>query len=158
MNGSDEASPRPGGPGRDFPILARDLIFAFFSQGGPRVRILLPPAESQSLAGLCRRGPRTPAFCAGVPGAFPARSAETRGARRHRANPQKYLSQAIFQYRISGDAVVTSCRAKASRLSPSQIGLPLGSGMLVDLARSGGSSEAEHGPLIVPTERQTGVL
>jgi hypothetical protein len=46
MNGSDEASPRRGGPGRDFPILARDLIFAFFSQTGPRVRIRLPPAWS----------------------------------------------------------------------------------------------------------------
>ena len=31
----------------------------------------LPPAESQSLAGLCRRGSRTPAFRVGVPGAFP---------------------------------------------------------------------------------------
>jgi hypothetical protein len=46
-NGSDEASLRLGGPGRDFPILARDLIFGFFSQGGPRVRIHLPPARSQ---------------------------------------------------------------------------------------------------------------
>src|SRR4051794_9157871 len=48
MNGSAEASPRRGGPGRDFPILARDLIFAFFSQGGPRVRIRFPPPESQA--------------------------------------------------------------------------------------------------------------
>src|SRR6266851_8923826 len=90
--------------------------------------------------------------------AFPAQSAETRGGPPTCANPRKYLSQAIFQYRISGDAVATSCRAKASRVPPNEIGLPLGSGMLVDLARSGGSSEAEHGPLIVPTERQTGVL
>jgi len=73
------------------------------------------------------------------------------GARRHRAKPRKYLSQAIFQYRISGDAIVKSCRAKASRLSPNEIGLPMGSGMLVDLASSGGSSKAERGPLIVPT-------
>jgi hypothetical protein len=34
MNGSDEASPRRRQPGRDFPILARDLIFAYFPQGG----------------------------------------------------------------------------------------------------------------------------
>src|SRR5271169_4313809 len=47
--------------------------------------------------------------------------------------------------------------AKASRLSPNEIGLPRGSGMLMDLASSGGSSEAEHGPLIVPGKRQTGV-
>jgi hypothetical protein len=40
-------------------------------------------------------------------------------------------------------------------VSPKEIGLALGSGMLADLASSGGSSEAEHGPLIVPTERQT---
>jgi hypothetical protein len=66
--------------------------------------------------------------------AFPARSAETRGGPPTCGNPRKYLSQAIFQYRISGDAIATSCWAKASRLPPNEIGLPLGSGMLVDLA------------------------
>jgi hypothetical protein len=40
-------------------------------RGGPRVRILLPPAESQSLAGVYLRGSRTPAFRAGVPGCVP---------------------------------------------------------------------------------------
>src|SRR5207253_8600993 len=35
MNGSDGASPRRDGPGRDFPTLARDLIFAFFSKPEP---------------------------------------------------------------------------------------------------------------------------
>ena len=34
MNGSDEARHAAVGAGRDFPILARDLIFAFFPQGG----------------------------------------------------------------------------------------------------------------------------
>jgi hypothetical protein len=34
MNGSGEAWPRRRRPGRDFPILARDLIFAYFPQGG----------------------------------------------------------------------------------------------------------------------------
>jgi hypothetical protein len=68
---------------------------------------------------------------------FPAQSAETRGGPPTCANPRKYLSLAIFRYRISGDAVATSCRAKASRLSPNEIGLPLGSRMLADLASAG---------------------
>jgi hypothetical protein len=92
------------------------------SDGGPRVRIHLPPAESQSLAGLCRRGPRTPAFSAGVPGCVPGAVGRDPRGPPTCANPRKYLSQAIFQYRISGDAIATSCRAKASRLSPTRSG------------------------------------
>jgi hypothetical protein len=37
---------RADGPGRDFPILAQNLLFAFVPKGGPRVRIRLPPAAS----------------------------------------------------------------------------------------------------------------
>ena len=68
------------------------------------------------------------------PAAFPVRSTESRGARPHRTNPQQYLCRAIFQYRISGDAVATSYRVKVARPVPNQVGLPPGSEMPVDLA------------------------
>jgi hypothetical protein len=51
-------------------------------------------------------------------------------------NRRVYLCRAIFQYRISRDAVATSCWVKVARRVPSEVGLPLGLGMLVDLARS----------------------
>jgi hypothetical protein len=68
------------------------------------------------------------------PAAFPVRSTESRRARQHRTNPQQYLCRAIFQYRISGDAVATSYRVKVARPVPNQVGLPPGSEMPVDLA------------------------
>jgi hypothetical protein len=87
-------------------------------RGGPRVRILLPPAESQSLAGLYLRGSRTAGFRAGFLAAFSARSAESRRARQYRTNPGQYLCRAIFQYPVSGDAVATSRWVKVARLVP----------------------------------------
>ena len=62
------------------------------------------------------------------PAAFPVRSTESRGARPHRTNPQQYLCRAIFQYRISGDAVTTSRCVRGARLVPNEVGLSLGLG------------------------------
>src|ERR1700730_15033133 len=91
--------------------------------GGPRVRIHLPPAESQSLAGLYLRGSRTPGFRAGFLAAFSARSAESRRARQYRTNLRQYLCRAIFQYRISGDAQSRQVVGLKSQASPNEVGL-----------------------------------
>src|SRR5205085_7218653 len=57
----ERVGPRPRhaaiGAGCDFPILVRDLIFAFFPQGGPRFRIHLPPARRLLRTSLSRRIP-----------------------------------------------------------------------------------------------------
>ena|ERR1700674_5019279 len=126
------------------------------SQEGPRVRIPFPPAESLSLGGLYLRGSRTPAFRAGFEAAFSARSAESCRARKHRADPQQYLCRAIFQYRISRDAVATSCWVKVAGRVPKRDRACSG------LRDAGGScefglrsSKAERCPLIVPGKRQT---
>jgi hypothetical protein len=85
------------------------------------------------------------------PAAFPVRSTESRRARQHRTNPQQYLCRAIFQYRISGDAVATSYRVKVARPVPKP---GRASSRLRDAGGScelgSGSSKAERGPLIVP--------
>src|SRR5229473_3378363 len=60
------------------------------------------------------------------PAAFPVRSTESRRARQHRTNPQQYLCRAIFQYRISGDAVATSCRVEVATWCPNEVRLPWG--------------------------------
>ena len=97
-----------------------------------------PPSSRESVSrGTLSSWVKSPGFprgCGGcVPGAVgrdprgPADIAPTRG----KISLRLYSSTAF-----SGDAVATSCRAKASRVSPNEIGLPLGSGMLVDLARS----------------------
>jgi len=121
-----------------------------------RDRIRLPPAESLSLGGLYLRGSRTPAFRAGFEAAFSARSAESCRARKHRADPQQYLCRAIFQYRISRDAVATSCWVKVAGRVPKRDRACSG------LRDAGGScefglrsSKAERCPLIVPGKRQT---
>ena len=93
------------------------------SHGEPRVRIHLPPAESQSLAGLYLRGSRTPGFRAGFLAAFSARSAESRRARQYRTNLRQYLCRAIFQYRISGDAQSRQVVGLKSQASPNEVGL-----------------------------------
>ncbi len=103
---------------RSTPSLSRRL-----SHGGPRVRIHLPPAESQSLAGLYLRGSRTPGFRAGFLAAFSARSAESRSARQYRTNLRQYLCRAIFQYRISGDAQSRQVVGLKSQASPNEVGL-----------------------------------
>jgi hypothetical protein len=51
---------------------------------------------------------KNPGFPRGFLAGFTARSAESRSARQHRAKQGQYLCPAIFQYRISGDAVTTS--------------------------------------------------
>ena len=85
------------------------------------------------------------------PAAFPVRSTESRRGRQHRTNPQQYLCRAIFQYRISGDAVATSYRVKVARPVPKP---GRASSRLRDAGGScelgSGSSKAERGPLIVP--------
>src|SRR6202049_1823892 len=74
-------------------------------RGGPRVRILLPPAESQSLRRSRVRGARTPAFRAGVRGWFGDAVGRDAQGFPIRANLRQYLCQAIFQYRSAADVV-----------------------------------------------------
>jgi hypothetical protein len=105
--------------------------------GGPRVRIHLPPAESPSLAGLYLRASRVRHSARVCRAAFPTRSAERRRARQHRANLRQYLCRAIFQYRISGDAVATTCWVK----SKSQGGFPTEGRASSGLGDAGGSCE-----------------
>src|SRR5712671_1025257 len=81
-------------------------------------------------------GGQKPAFRAGFEAAFSARSAESRRARKHRADPQQCLCRAIFQYRISRDAVATSCWVKVARRVPKRDRACSGSRMLVDLESS----------------------
>jgi hypothetical protein len=106
------------------------------SCGGPRVRIPLPPAASPSLAGLYLRGSRTPLSARVCSAVFPVRATESRRARQHRTKLGQYLCRAIFQYRIFGDVFATSWWAKVATWCPNEVGLPLGSEMLVDLASS----------------------
>jgi hypothetical protein len=103
--------------------------------GGPRVRILLPPAESLSPAGLYLRGSRTPAFRAGFEAAFSARSAESRRA----ANIAPTRSSiSVGLYSSTAFPAMRSRQVvglKSPGGSPNEIGL-LGSRMLVDLESS----------------------
>jgi hypothetical protein len=114
----EEPRRRPG-VGTEIREAARQTV----SREGPAVRIRLPPAESQSLAGLYLRGSRTPAFRAGFLAAFSARSAESRRARQYRTNLRQYLCRAIFQYRISGDAQSRQVVGLKSQASPNEVGL-----------------------------------
>ena len=122
------------------------------SDGGPRVRIHLPPAESLSLAGLYLRGSRTPAFRAGVPGCVPGAV-----GRDPRGPADIAPSRGNISLRLYSSTAFPAMRSRqAVGLKPrgcpqNEIGLPTCSGMLVDLVSSGGSSKAERGPLIMPT-------
>src|ERR1700680_477195 len=75
------------------------------SYGGPRVRIHLPPAESQSLGRIRVRGSRTPAFRAGVRGWVGDAVGRDAQGFPIRANLRQYLCRAIFQYRSAADVV-----------------------------------------------------
>ena len=120
-----------------------------FPHGGPRVRILLPPAESQSLGRIRVRGSRTPAFRAGVRGWLGDPVGRDAQGFPIRANLRQYLCRAIFQYRSAADVV----GEKATPI-PTKSGLPR-----FDVRQifefGSGSGKAEHGALIMPSERQT---
>ena len=73
--------------------------------GGPRVRIHLPPADSPSLSRSRFRRSRTPAFRAGVRGWLGDRVGRDAQGFRYRANRRQYLCRAIFQYRSAADGV-----------------------------------------------------
>ena len=120
-----------------------------FPHGGPRVRILLPPAESQSLGRIRVRGSRTPAFRAGVRGWFGDAVGRDAQGFPIRANLRQYLCRAIFQYRSAADVV----GEKATPI-PTKLGLPRFNVRQI-FEFGSGSGKAEHGALIVPSERQT---
>jgi hypothetical protein len=111
---------------------------------------------SRGTLSLRVKNPGFPRGCAGLRSRRGRQRPE--GAHQHRTNPQQYLCRAIFQYRISGDAVATSYRVKVARPVPKP---GRASSRLRDAGGScelgSGSSKAERGPLIVPAERQTGV-
>ena len=81
-----------------------------------------------------------------------ARSAETRKVPQHRADERWCLCRAIFQYRSVADAARAGGGAAAKRglaTRASAISIKLSAGI--------GSSKAEHGPLLVPSQRQARV-
>ena len=131
-------------------------IRALVVREGPRVRIHPPPAESLFLAGLYLRGSE-PRLSARVSRLRSRRGRQrAAGPRKHRADPQQCLCRAIFQYRISRDAVATSCWVKVAGRVPKRDRACSG------LRDAGGScefglrsSKAERCPLIVPGKRQT---
>ena len=119
------------------------------SGGGPRVRIHLPPAESQSLGRIRVRGSRTPAFRAGVGGWLGDAVGRDAQGFPIRANLRQYLCRAIFQYRSAADVV-----GEDPTPIPTKSGIPRFN--VRQIFEFGlGSSKAEHGALIVPSERQT---
>ena len=117
--------------------------------GGPRVRISLPPAESQSLGRIRVRGSRTPAFRAGVGGWFGDAVGRDAQGFPIRANLRQYLCRAIFQYRSAADVV-----GENATPIPTKSGIPRFNVRQI-FEFGSGSGKAEHGALIVPSERQT---
>jgi hypothetical protein len=117
--------------------------------GGPRVRIRLPPAESQSLGRIRVRGSRTPAFRAGVGGWLGDAVGRDAQGFPIRANLRPYLCQAIFQYRSAADVV-----GEDPTPIPTKSGIPRFNVRQI-FEFGSGSGKAEHGALIVPSERQT---
>src|SRR5580704_18967347 len=84
--------------------------------GGPMVRILLPPADSPSLSRSHFRAPRTPAFRAGVRGWLGGWVARDAQGFPLRANRRVYLCRATFQYRSAANGVgdnVTTVRTNS---------------------------------------------
>jgi hypothetical protein len=116
---------------------------------GPRVRIRLPPAESQSLGRIRVRGSRTPAFRAGVRGWFGDAVGRDAQGFPIRANQRQYLCRAIFQYRSAADVV-----GEDATPIPTKSGIPRFNVRQI-FEFGSGSGKAEHGALIVPSERQT---
>jgi len=113
------------------------------------VRIRLPPAESQSLGRIRVRGSRTPAFRAGVRGWFGGAVGRDAQGFPIRANLRQYLCRAIFQYRSAADVV-----GENPTPIPTKSGLPRFNVRQI-FEFGSGSGKAEHGALIVPSERQT---
>ena len=120
-----------------------------FSQVGLRVRIPLAPAESQSLGRIRVRGSRTPAFRAGVRGWLGDAVGRDAQGFPIRANLRQYLCRAIFQYRSAADVV-----GENATPIPTKSGLPRFNVRQI-FEFGSGSGKAEHGALIVPSERQT---
>ena len=117
--------------------------------GGPRVRIPVPPAESQSLGRIRVRGSRTPAFRAGVGGWLGDAVGRDAQGFPIRANLRQYLCRAIFQYRSAADVV-----GENATPIPTKSGIPRFNVRQI-FEFGSGSGKAEHGALIVPSERQT---
>src|ERR1700720_2446361 len=106
------------------------------SHGGPRVRILLPPAESLSLAGLYLRGSRTPLS------ARVSRLRSRRGRQRAAGPANIAPTRSSISVGLYSSTAFPAMRSRQLVGLKSQggflneIGLALGSGMLVDLASS----------------------
>ena len=122
---------------------------AALSREGPRVRIPPPPAESQSLGRIRVRGSRTPAFRAGVRGWFGDAVGRDAQGFPIRANLRQYLCRAIFQYRSAANVI-----GENATPIPTKSGLPRFNVRQI-FEFGSGSGKAEHGALIVPSERQT---
>src|ERR1700730_7378986 len=111
---ASEAPPRP--ESMKFPVfslLAGNLAFSETSSQ------LTPPSSGESVSRrTLSSGVKNPGFPRGFRGCvFGTVGREPQG-RKHRADPQQYLCRAIFQYRISSDAVATSCWVKVARRVP----------------------------------------
>ena len=112
------------------------------------VRIRLPPADSPSLSGFRVRSLEKPGFSPVWGRGQAARSAETRKLQQYRAEERECLYRAIFQYRSVADTVRSGGGAGAKRgraARDSAISIKLKAGI--------GSSKAQRGPLIVPSQR-----
>ena len=73
--------------------------------GGPRIRILLPPADSQSLSRSRFSGSRAPLFRAGLGSWLGDRVSRDAPGSPLRANRRQYLCRPIFQYRSAAEVV-----------------------------------------------------
>ena len=94
-------------------------------------------------------GSRTPAFRAGVRGWFGDAVGRDAQGFPIRANLRQYLCRAIFQYRSAADVV-----GENATPIPTKSGLPRFHVRQI-FEFGSGSGKAEHGALIVPSERQT---
>src|ERR1700730_15349245 len=91
----------------------------------------------------------TPAFRAGVRGWFGDAVGRDAQGFPIRANLRQYLCRAIFQYRSAADVV-----GENATPIPTKLGLPRFNVRQI-FEFGSGSGKAEHGALIVPSERQT---
>ena len=92
---------------------------------------------------------RTPAFRAGVGGWLGDAVGRDAQGFPIRANLRQYLCRAIFQYRSAADVV-----GENATPIPTKSGLPRFNVRQI-FEFGSGSGKAEHGALIVPSERQT---
>jgi hypothetical protein len=128
------------------------------SRAGPRVRILLPPAESLSLAGLYlpRQEPRLSARVSGLR----SRRGRQRAAGAASSAPTR-SNISVGPYSSTPFPAMRSRQVvglKLQRGSPRRDRTLFGSVKMVDVASAGSrSTKAERGPLVVPGKRQAGV-